>query len=69
MSSEENGEKNNEAPTDEAATKAVRKSKIMAPEGRDKSTQPRKTDYASKPGFRNLANTRSKASRKTRRRK
>jgi len=69
MSSEENNEKTEEAATDEATNKSAGKSKIMAPTGHGDSSPSRGTDFATKPGFRNPTNTRSKASKKKRRKR
>lgn len=69
MSSEEINEKTEAATADEATQKSSGRSKIMAPTGHGNDAQSRQRDFAAKPGFRNAANVRSKASKKKRRKK
>jgi hypothetical protein len=69
MSSEENHETTEAASTDEARPRAASKPKSMAPTGRGNSVASRSSDFATKPGFRDPTNKRSKATRKKRRKK
>ncbi len=69
MSSEENNEKTEDAPTNQETSRSTRRSSIMAPTGRGHDAPSRGSDFAAKPGFRSASNKRSKASKKKRRKK